>query len=62
MANSLANSDKPINILACGPLTNVAEVLETNEAIAKKVNRIYIMGGAVRENRVLIILSSITNH
>ena len=51
----LENSDKPVNILALGPLTNLAELLETNEAIANKINRIYIMGGAVRVKGNIIV-------
>ncbi|MDJ0719285.1 MAG: nucleoside hydrolase, partial [Prochloraceae cyanobacterium] len=35
--------------------TNLAELLETNEAIANKINRIYIMGGAVRVRGNIIV-------
>ena len=35
-------------ILATGPLTNIADALKLDPGIAKNIERIYVMGGAVR--------------
>ena len=51
----LENSNEPVKIIALGPLTNVAKVLEANQKIANKIDRIYIMGGAVRVKGNIIV-------
>jgi pyrimidine-specific ribonucleoside hydrolase len=38
----------PVRILALGPLTNLAEALERDRSIARNIQEIVIMGGAVR--------------
>jgi pyrimidine-specific ribonucleoside hydrolase len=38
----------PVQILALGPLTNIAEALQRNRSIAANIREIVIMGGAVR--------------
>lgn len=43
----LVNSKEVYDIIAIGPLTNLAEVLQQAPALRKKINMIYIMGGAV---------------
>ena len=43
----LENAAAPISILALGPLTNVAMALKTTPTLVSKIERIYIMGGAV---------------
>ncbi len=43
----LQGSDKPITIVAVGPLTNVAEVIQKEPGIVTNIKEIYIMGGAV---------------
>ena len=59
LANPLAKEDaahvlvallkeQPHVILATGPLTNIADALKLDPAIAKNIERIYVMGGAVR--------------
>jgi inosine-uridine nucleoside N-ribohydrolase len=48
MASLLENSDEPVTILAIGPLSNVAELLEHTPAVKGNIQRIYIMGGALR--------------
>jgi inosine-uridine nucleoside N-ribohydrolase len=40
-------SNETITIVAVGPLTNIAEALETAPEIRAKIREIYIMGGAV---------------
>lgn len=44
----LVKSNGQMNILAIGPLTNLAEVFEEHPALKKKVRMIYMMGGAIR--------------
>jgi pyrimidine-specific ribonucleoside hydrolase len=41
------NSEKPITIVAVGPLTNVAEAIQKAPEISANIAEIYIMGGAV---------------
>ncbi|NJC95948.1 MAG: nucleoside hydrolase [Anaerolineales bacterium] len=41
------NSDEPITIVAVGPLTNIAEVIQKEPGIVTNIKAIYIMGGAV---------------
>jgi pyrimidine-specific ribonucleoside hydrolase len=43
----LKNSDQKISIVAVGPLTNVAEAIQIDPEILSKIDRIFIMGGAV---------------
>jgi pyrimidine-specific ribonucleoside hydrolase len=43
----LQNSIEPVTIVAVGPLTNIAEVLQKEPGIASNIQEIYIMGGAV---------------
>jgi inosine-uridine nucleoside N-ribohydrolase len=47
LAARLAESDEPVTLVPLGPLTNVALLLETHPAIATKIERIVLMGGAV---------------
>jgi pyrimidine-specific ribonucleoside hydrolase len=42
------NSDKPVTIVAVGPLTNIAEVIQKEPDIVANIAEIYIMGGAVK--------------
>ena len=37
----------PVTIVALGPLTNIAAVLETDPSLADRIERIVVMGGAV---------------
>ena len=43
----LKSANQPIDILAIGPLTNIAEVLTEYPQLKSKIRMIYIMGGAV---------------
>ncbi|CAM4278783.1 putative hydrolase [Yersinia intermedia] len=47
MARILRTSPHPVTIVATGPLTNVALLLAGHGALAAKIERIVIMGGAV---------------
>lgn len=43
----LQNSEELITIVAVGPLTNIAEVIQKEPGIVTNIKEIYIMGGAV---------------
>jgi pyrimidine-specific ribonucleoside hydrolase len=42
-----AGTAQPLTLLTLGPLTNVAEALEADPALAGRLGMIYVMGGAV---------------
>jgi inosine-uridine nucleoside N-ribohydrolase len=48
LVERLRNTREPVQILALGPLTNIAEALERDRSIAGNIREIVIMGGAVR--------------
>jgi pyrimidine-specific ribonucleoside hydrolase len=48
LVERLRDAREPIQILALGPLTNIAEALERDRSIAGNIREIVIMGGAVR--------------
>lgn len=43
----LESSEEPVTIVAMGPLTNLALALEKNPAMAKKIESVVAMGGAI---------------
>ena len=47
LTNTARLSSTPIKLLAIGPLTNVAEALESDPAFAQNLHSLTIMGGAV---------------
>jgi purine nucleosidase len=47
LVSALAQSDEPVDILETGPCTNIAEVIRDYPELKRKINRIYMMGGAV---------------
>jgi len=47
LAETLASAENSITVLALGPLTNLALALDAHPEIAAKIERLYIMGGAV---------------
>jgi inosine-uridine nucleoside N-ribohydrolase len=47
IAETLRSSEQTSIIVAVGPLTNIAEALQTYPDIVQHISRIYIMGGAV---------------
>jgi inosine-uridine nucleoside N-ribohydrolase len=46
-ASVVQSSPAKVTLLTLGPLTNIAEVLQTDPSLADKIERIYIMGGAI---------------
>ena len=48
LVERLRNAPMPVQILALGPLTNIAEALERDRSVASHISEIVIMGGAVR--------------
>jgi len=44
----MLSGDRKYSVLETGPLTNIAAALTLNPAIATNIDRIYVMGGAVR--------------
>jgi pyrimidine-specific ribonucleoside hydrolase len=47
LVERLRNATTPVQILALGPLTNIAEALERDRSLAGHIREIVIMGGAV---------------
>ena len=47
LAETLANADQPLSVLALGPLTNLAQAFQANPEVISKIERLYMMGGAV---------------
>jgi len=47
LEDTLMKAKEPIEILAIGPLTNLADLLIKTPLITNKIKRIYIMGGAI---------------
>jgi inosine-uridine nucleoside N-ribohydrolase len=47
LVERLRNAREPVQILALGPLTNIAEALERDHSIARNIREVVIMGGAV---------------
>ena len=48
LTKEITTSPQPVTIVALGPLTNLAEALLATPALADKIARIVIMGGALR--------------
>jgi pyrimidine-specific ribonucleoside hydrolase len=48
LVERLKTSQMPVQILALGPLTNIAEALERDRSVAAHIREIVLMGGAVR--------------
>jgi len=47
LVERLRNAPAPVQILALGPLTNIAEALERDRSVARRIREIVLMGGAV---------------
>jgi pyrimidine-specific ribonucleoside hydrolase len=47
LSSVIRSSPEKITLLTLGPLTNIAEALGGHPALAERIDRIYIMGGAV---------------
>jgi purine nucleosidase len=50
LTTALSKSSEPVDIVETGPCTNIAELLRNHPKLKDKINRIYIMGGAVYIN------------
>jgi pyrimidine-specific ribonucleoside hydrolase len=48
LVERLRNAPAPVQILALGPLTNIAEAVERDHSVAAHIREIVLMGGAVR--------------
>jgi inosine-uridine nucleoside N-ribohydrolase len=49
LAAKLAASDRAVTLVALGPLTNVALLLEAHAEAREKIDRLVLMGGAIHE-------------
>lgn len=47
IVDTINQSSEPVDILATGALTNIADALTLDPSIAKKIGRVQIMGGAI---------------
>jgi pyrimidine-specific ribonucleoside hydrolase len=47
LTRTLTSSDVPVDVLAIGPVTTIAQALAASPRLADRVNRIVLMGGAV---------------
>jgi pyrimidine-specific ribonucleoside hydrolase len=47
LAEAIGGSDRPVTVLATGPMTNLAQALAADPKLADGIARIVIMGGAV---------------
>jgi inosine-uridine nucleoside N-ribohydrolase len=52
IAERVSASPDPVTLIPTGPLTNVAGFLERHESVARKLERIVLMGGAIAEGNV----------
>jgi pyrimidine-specific ribonucleoside hydrolase len=48
LVKRLRSAPAPVQILALGPLTNIAEAVERDHSVAAHISEIVLMGGAVR--------------
>jgi len=46
MRDVIENSDRPVTVVATGPITNVAELLKQHPGVVEKVSEIVFMGGS----------------
>jgi inosine-uridine nucleoside N-ribohydrolase len=49
LAACLGASERPVTLIALGPLTNVALLLEAHPEATRRIERIVLMGGAIHE-------------
>ena len=52
LSGHLAASTEPIDVVATGPLSNLGMVLRQDPALAGKIRRLVVMGGAVGEGNI----------
>jgi len=49
MARAVTEAERPVTLIAVGPLTNIALFLDRHAELAQRVDRICLMGGAIGE-------------
>ena len=52
LVNAVVSQPKSIDVIAIGPLTNIARAIQTDLDFVKKVKRVWIMGGDFTQSRV----------
>ncbi|MCG8477821.1 MAG: nucleoside hydrolase [Spirochaetales bacterium] len=52
LERTLEAAEEPVTVVPTGPLTNIALLLRKNPAVAQKIERIVLMGGAVYDSNV----------
>jgi len=52
LVNAVVSQPKSIDVIAIGPLTNIARAIQSNQDFEKKVKRVWIMGGDFTQSRV----------
>lgn len=52
LVNAVVSQPKSIDVIAIGPLTNIARAIQTNLDFVEKVKRVWIMGGDFTQSRV----------
>lgn len=51
LVNAVVSQPKSIDVIAIGPLTNIARAIQTNLDFVEKVKRVWIMGGDFTQSR-----------
>ncbi len=52
LVNAVVAQPEAIDVIAIGPLTNVARAIQSNQGFEKKVKQVWIMGGDFTQSRV----------
>ena len=52
LVNAVVSQPKSIDVIAIGPLTNIARAIQNNLDFVEKVKRVWIMGGDFTQSRV----------
>jgi purine nucleosidase len=52
LVNAVITQPDSIDVIAIGPLTNIAQAIESNQDFEKKVKRVWIMGGDFTQSSV----------
>ena len=52
LVNAVVAQPEAIDVIAIGPLTNIARAIESNQGFEKKVKQVWIMGGDFTQSRV----------
>ena len=52
LVNAVVSQPKSIDVIAIGPLTNIARAIQTNLDFVEKVKRVWIMGGDFTQSKV----------